>query len=431
MDTPTALHWLNARQACSSPFGLHRIEFLLERLGHPQRDFVSVLIGGTNGKGSVTALVESILTATDEYLVGTLISPHLVSIEERIHLQGKPLEKEWWGKGVEAMQDAVKIMDREPTLGAPSFFELVTALAFWAFRENDRDLAIVEVGLGGRLDATNILSPEISVITNIGTDHQELLGPDRPAIAREKLGIIRKNRPLITGERDPDILDLFAATCATAKVPLLQVEPGQYFTLIESHPRGHRVRLREHSETVVEFPLAGAHQLENLATALAVVAQLRTNQFVIPVESVIEGIAKVSWPGRLQWIDGTPPIVLDGAHNQEGLRSLLGYLEKFPLPRPCHIILGTLQNKPSAEMARLLAPHADTLAFVPPPCPRALDEAAFTAAVHSADHRWQWAPDLDTALARGRDAQSILITGSLYLIADFLAHHAPPAGVRK
>ncbi len=419
MNLQTALSWLTRRDVCTGPFGLHRMEYLMDRLGDPQNDVPCVLIGGTNGKGSVTAILEGILSATNFYRTGSTISPHLVEAIERIRISGTPPDGNIWVEGIEALEDPVKVMDAEPSIGSPSFFELVTALAFWTFRELELDIAFVEVGLGGRLDATNISTPEISVITNIGTDHKEFLGPDRPTIAREKLGILRKKRALVTAERDEEILGIMREECGSKKSKLVEARPGNSFSLLESRPDGHLLRF-EGTVEPVHLPLPGVHQLENLAVALEVVTLLRNNGFEIPTEAVVRGIPGVFWPARLQWFPGKPPILVDGAHNHEGLGSLVEYLRQFPLPQPSLVILGALQKKPVEEMARELAKFGSDLVFVPPTCNRAINEEDFRALVQPTDSRWTFRPTLSEALEGGKNSASILIAGSLYLAADFL-----------
>ncbi|HOY68579.1 MAG TPA: folylpolyglutamate synthase/dihydrofolate synthase family protein [Candidatus Ozemobacteraceae bacterium] len=421
MDFSAAREWIGRRDFITGPFGLHRMEYLTDKLDNPQHDVPCVVIGGTNGKGSVTAILESIIVAGGLYQTGSTVSPHLVELSERIRIQGEPLDESFWIRGVETLQEIVTTMDREPSIGAPSFFEIVTALALWAFRETERDLAFVEVGLGGRLDATNIVHPEVSVITNIGTDHQELLGPDKPSIAREKLGIIRPKVPLVTGEQDPAILALFESAIAGKKIPLHRVAPGKGFRLVKSTARGHRLEL-EGADGEIFFPLPGAHQVTNLSIALEVVNCLRSRGFDIPAESVAEGIQNVRWPGRLEWHEGSPPVLLDGAHNDEGLESLLAYLDAFPPPRPLHLIFGALQKKPYPRMAAELARRADTLAYVSPPTPRAIP-AAEVGRILASDSRWNAHDSLDAALVAGSRAGSILVTGSLYLVAEYLRRH--------
>lgn len=422
MDFTSAMEWLGKRNFLTRPFGLHRMEFLTERLDNPQHDVPCVVIGGTNGKGSVTALLESMVTAGNAYQTAATVSPHLVSLTERIRIQTDRLPESEWIRGVEALQDIVKLMEREPSIGAPSFFEVITALALWAFRETERDLAFVEVGLGGKFDAANIIHPEISVITNIGTDHQELLGPDRPSIAREKLGIIRPKVPLVTGESDSEILDLFGEACKEKKVPFHVVGKCRGFDLLESTPRGHRLML--HGRMAESFlPLPGAHQLANLSVALEVIDCLRKRGFDLPVDNICNGIESVRWPGRLQWIDGSPLVLLDGAHNEEGLNSLLAYLDEFPPPRPLHVVFGAVQKKPVSKMAGELAKRADSLAFVSPSTPRAITPEEFRSLVLPTDQRWKHHENINAAIAAGPASGTILVTGSLFLVADYLRAH--------
>ncbi|KAF1080072.1 MAG: Dihydrofolate synthase [Candidatus Rifleibacterium amylolyticum] len=418
MKISEAVAWLFQRGVRTGPYGLDRIKFILEELDNPQRDYACVLIGGTNGKGSVTAVTESIMACCPEYVTGSLTSPHLVDIRERTKISGRPLADKYWINGVKKMQEVCKILDKESSLGAASFFETVAGLAFWAFRENDLDLAIIEVGLGGRYDATNATNPEISVITNIGTDHQEYLGTGKIAIAREKLGIVRKKRPLITGEKEPEVLIEFERVCKENQSPLIKCRQQDYFDLIESRADGHLLKIPEISEPVF-LALPGDHQLDNLAITLALIEQLRKNGFDIPASAVAEGIGKARWPGRLQWIAGEPPILLDGAHNAEGIETLASYLEKFPPTRPLNIIFGALQDKPLREMGEKLARFGNHLCFVPPRCNRALTREEFAEIL--APQGWQWFDKLDAASEFcKKDAGTLLITGSLYLISEAL-----------
>ncbi|MDD3147345.1 MAG: bifunctional folylpolyglutamate synthase/dihydrofolate synthase [Candidatus Riflebacteria bacterium] len=418
MKIHEATRWILDRGTRTGPYGLDRINFLLEELGNPQNNFACVLIGGTNGKGSVTAITESILLQCEDYVTGSFTSPHLVDIRERIKIQGQQMSDKLWVNGTLAIQEVAKVMEKEPSIGAASFFEAVASLAFWGFNEAEIDLAIVEVGLGGRFDSTNACSPEVSVITNIGTDHQEFLGIGKLAIANEKLGILRKKRPLITGEKSPEILEEFEKACRQKDSQLIVARPGKEFTNVESRPDGHLIKLSFCDEPIF-LALPGEHQLENLAIALELVGQLRKHGFAIPDEAVCKGIEAVKWPGRLQWIEGNPPILLDGAHNAEGLETLVSYLRDFPPPAPLNIIFGALKDKPFVEMAAKLSSFGHRLCFVPPACNRTMTRETF-GSTPLAD-KWQWFDTLSSALTFCRaESGSILITGSLYLISDAL-----------
>lgn len=418
MKISDAIGWLFQRGVRTGPYGLDRINFILEELDNPHREYACVLIGGTNGKGSVTAVTESIMACCPEYVTGSLTSPHLVDIRERIKLSGRPLPDKYWIEGVKQMQEVCKVLDKEASLGPASFFETVAALSLWAFRETELDLAIIEVGLGGRFDATNATNPEVSVITNIGTDHQEYLGTGKIAIAREKLGIIRKKRPLITGEKSPEVLVEFEKACKANNSPLIICQQQNNFELLESRADGHLLKLPNIDEPVF-FSLPGEHQLDNLAITLELVTQLRKNGFEIPDEAIAEGIGKARWPGRLQWIQGTPPILLDGAHNAEGVETLARYLEKFPPAGPLNIIFGALQDKPLVEMGARLAKFGHRLCFVPPRSNRTLTREEFGSTIEN--QGWQWFPTLKEACSFCQeDAGTLLITGSLYLVSDAL-----------
>lgn len=418
MKISDATSWLLHRGVRTGPYGLDRINFILEELENPQLEYACVLIGGTNGKGSVTAVTEAIMACCPDYITGSMTSPHLVDIRERTKIGAQPLANKYWIQGAEKMQEICKVLDKEASLGPASFFEAVAGLSFWAFRENELDLAIIEVGLGGRFDATNATNPEISVITNIGTDHQEYLGTGKIAIAREKLGIVRKKRPLITGEKSPEILAEFEQKCKTSNSPLIICQRQNYFELVESRANGHEIKLPSIHEPVF-LALPGDHQLENLAITLELVEQLRKNGFNIPDTAVAEGINTARWPGRLQWLPGDPPILLDGAHNAEGVEMLVNYLEKFPPAGPLNIIFGALRDKPLVEMATRLAKFGHRLCFVPPRCNRALTREEFAGALES--HGWEWCDSLQLAVNTCRDnAKTILIAGSLYLVSDAL-----------
>ncbi len=411
--------WILDRGTHKGPYSLDKIEYLLAELDFPQREYASILIGGTNGKGSVTAITEAILLHCQDYMIGSYTSPHLLSLKERIKIQGKPLSEKLVVDGIKEIKEITKVMDKESSIGAPAFFEIMTALGFWAFRESDIDIALVEVGLGGRLDSTNACEPEISVITNIGTDHKQYLGDTKEKIAHEKLGIIRKNRPLLTTEKDPAILEIFKKECEEKKAKLVVVKPNYGFELVDSLYNGHKIKF-PFSDEEVFFQLPGAHQLENLSLVMAIIEQMRKNGFDISDEAIIEGVKAAHWAGRLQWINGEPDILLDGAHNNEGLESLVQYLKSFHSNEPLNIIFGALKDKPFAEMAKELEPFANKLCFVPPTCPRCPSKEDFDKS--SISEKWHWFDNYKTALDACREDKShkILVCGSLYLISDAL-----------
>lgn len=415
-----AENWILQRGTHNGPYSLDKIEYLLDELKKPQLDYACILIGGTNGKGSVTSITETILLHCEDYQVGSYTSPHLLNLKERIKLQGKCISDSMLCEGVAKIEEICQLMDKEPSIGSPAFFEVMTALGFWSLREGDTDVALVEVGLGGRFDATNACSPEISVITNIGTDHQQFLGDTKIKIANEKLGIIRKNHPLLTTERDPEILAEFERVCKEKKAKLVVVEQNNGFEVVESKKDGHLIKLKISDEPIF-FPMPGAHQLENLSLVLAIIEQMKKNGFQIPDEAIIEGIKSAHWAGRLQWIPGEPEMLLDGAHNNEGLDSLIKYLAEFQSKEPMNIIFGALKDKPMADMAKRLESYGHQLYFVPPICPRSPSKEEF--ANSGISDRWQWRDSYKQALEECKQDKShkILVCGSLYLISEALS----------
>lgn len=424
MKYEEAISWLLSKPISGVPSGHDRINYILDKLGKPHLQYSTVIIGGTNGKGSVTSMLESILKHTNFYVTGSTTSPHLVDIRERIRVQGELLSEEFWARAVTKVKEICDIMDKDGSFGNAGFFELVTAIAFYAFMEHDLDIAFVEVGLGGRLDATNVVYPELSVITNIGTDHIEILGPTKENIAKEKLGIARSKRPIITGEKDPSILQIFSETAKMLNSKLIVSDDKHAFQLIESNAFGHKIKLNENSKIFI-LPLPGKHQLKNLAIVLDVINVLRMNNFEITDEAVINGIENVKWPGRLQWfINRKPPVLLDGAHNNEGLDALIEFLREYPLPKPSVLILGCLNKKPYIRFAKELANYFDRLCFVPPLSTRALSKDEFINCVKPLDDRWLWFDSLVDALEYSKSSASVLITGSLYLIGEFLKNNS-------
>jgi dihydrofolate synthase/folylpolyglutamate synthase len=430
MNINEATSWILRRGTRSGPYSLEKISYLLEELGNPQYDFASVLVGGTNGKGSVCAILNSILLEAEDYTVGCFTSPHLISMKERIIVGGQQVSDKLWCQGVKAIQEICKIMDKEASLGSPAFFEVITALCFWIFRELEVDLAILEVGLGGRFDSTNACSPEVSIITNIGTDHMEYLGDTKEKIALEKLGVVRRGRTLVTVEEDETILEVIKAQVAAQKGKLEQPIFSDYFQLDGKDSLGHQITLNETGEKA-HFPMLGAHQLKNLAVARGAVEQLRKNGFVISGENVARGIEKVAWPGRLQWLDSDPKILLDGAHNPESIESLAAYLQarKDEGEADLNIIFGALKDKDVALMAEKLAKFGRKRCFVSPRCARRVELEDFQGLGLGA---WLWEEDLKSAVeaCKADNDGQILICGSLYLISEAL-NLAESLGVHK
>ncbi|MEJ2368326.1 MAG: Mur ligase family protein, partial [Acidobacteriota bacterium] len=296
MNYPQSLDYLESLVRLGIKAGLERTRKLASAMGDPQNRYPSILVAGTNGKGSVSAFLESILRKAG-FRTGLYVSPHLVDVRERISAGGGLIAREDFAARMTAVRQAA-----ERVKGRPTFFEVLTLAAFDHFAQAGVDAAVLEVGLGGRLDCTNIVGPRLSVVTNIGLDHQEWLGPDLPSIAREKAGIFRRGIPALTGSRRPVVVETLRREALRLGTPLrfrdeMSLEPTR---------DGWTLNCPEGSLRLPPAPLAGRHQLENAALAVRAALVLREQGWEIPDSALIRGVAETRWPGRLQQVLQSP-----------------------------------------------------------------------------------------------------------------------------
>ncbi|HEX5431983.1 MAG TPA: folylpolyglutamate synthase/dihydrofolate synthase family protein, partial [Bryobacteraceae bacterium] len=331
----------------TAKFGLERIRKLLAAMGDPQRAFRSVHVAGTNGKGSTCAMIEAGLRAAG-IRTGLYISPHLAEPTERIQIGGAPVTPEQFQRAFEVVHETAERIDLDCH---PTYFETITAMAFWLFREMGVETAVLETGLGGRLDATNVVKPALTVITPIDFDHEAYLGHTLEAIAGEKAGILKPGVPAVFARQRPEAAAVLESRAAELDVRVIRAEEAVIRDL-ELDARGSKFRIEGLGE--VRCPLAGEHQVEN-ATAAALALQA----LGIPPE----GIAMARWPGRLEHVAPNPDILLDGAHNPAGARALAAYLKRFYADRRIWLIYGAMRDKAVEEVAGILFPLAQELIF--------------------------------------------------------------------
>ena len=427
-------------QAPSHKFDLAHMRVLLTALDHPERRFPSVLIAGTNGKGSTAATLASILRASG-IKTGLYTSPHLVRINERIRLNGIEISDDDFAD-LHGKIDRVaeKLVEETALPWHPSFFEMMTAIAFDYFAREAIDLAVLEVGMGGRLDATNVVEPLVSVITDISLDHQKFLGNTVAEIAREKAGIIRPGGAVVTLPQQPEandvigntILDLAArAINAVPYVP--PVSPGSSNYMVPSaeigHPSVNRYPLQVLGKQIlVESPLVGRHQLRNLALAIATAVELHEQDFGgITAESIERGIRETHWPGRFQAIaarPGWPEVVIDVAHNPAGAWALRSALSQRYEDRPLIFVFGAMRDKAISEMAEILFPLADRVIATRPNNPRSASPEEIQQAAVRTGVEVEAVEDVGSALDRARALAKagtvIVITGSIYLVGEVM-----------
>jgi dihydrofolate synthase/folylpolyglutamate synthase len=400
-------------------FKLERVALALKNLGDPHEQFVAVHIAGTNGKGSVAAMLHSILCAAG-YRVGLYTSPHLVSFTERMRIGALPISEEEVVALAREIRTAATVRGIELT-----FFEFVTVMAFLHFARCAVDLAVVEVGLGGRLDATNVLDPAVAVVTTIGLDHQEFLGDSLESIAREKAGIIKPGRPVVVGNVSGAARAVLAAAAAERGASAYWF--GHDFAGTHAGP----LRFRGFGCDIgnMDVALRGQHQRDNAATAIAAAACLRDG-FPISDQAIRQGVATVRWPGRLDIVQRAPLVVLDGAHNAAGVAVLVRELPVLAGERRVHLLFGVMRDKRWLPMVEALGPlmASATLAPALPPRGEAPDVLA------QAFERYcpvTVAPSalrgLKTLLQSVGEEDAVVVAGSLFLVGEvypyFLDRH--------
>jgi dihydrofolate synthase/folylpolyglutamate synthase len=339
---------------------LDQIRSLLGRLGDPHERLRIVHVAGSKGKGSTSAMLATVLTRSG-YRTGLFTSPHLHRVEERIQVDGVPITA---NELITLLEDVRTAVEESPAL-EPTFFEVATALGFLHFRRRLVDAAVVEVGLGGRFDSTNVCRPLVSIITSISLDHTQQLGDNLASIAREKAGIIKAGRPVINGTTIPEAREVIAAVAHAGRAPLSQLErdfryeynPGRVSAETTILPRVRIVSSARHKWPVMNLGLLGEHQAANAALVVRCVELLRGEGCHIPTEAVASGLAEVSWPARMQVVARRPLVVLDCAHNVASAEALITtLLASFPPVRRCLIFAGSA-DKDLKGMLRILSPH--------------------------------------------------------------------------
>lgn len=396
---------------------LLRMRGILARLGNPQERFPSVLIAGTKGKGSTAALLESILRAAG-YRTGLFTSPHLHSFRERIRIGGEMIPAKDVVEGTRQLQEIAR------DLPGSTFFEWVTALAFWQMARADVELAVVEVGLGGRLDCTNVLTPRVSVITPVSYDHMEILGNTLAEIAGEKAGIIKPGVPVVVAPQAEEAWAAIARTAELQGARVVDVSDGWHAEQVAVSPERQRVRVHRPGRArgkTYSLPLLGPHQRVNLLTALAVTATLEEQGWRVADAAARRGVAGVKWPGRFEVLAREPFVVADGAHNRASAHELVRTLDEVWPGQRVHFVFGASNDKDIAGMLGEIVPRAASLTLTRSGHARAAEPAALAARV-SPGGPVSTRETVADALARARELAGrddiICVTGSLFIAAE-------------
>jgi dihydrofolate synthase/folylpolyglutamate synthase len=415
LNYPDSVHFLYSlgNEIKTAKLGLDRMELVLDALGRPHARTNFVHVAGTNGKGSTCAMIEAALRMAGKH-TGLFTSPHLAEPTERIRIDGEPISAAAFAELFDRVHATVEKLIETGTLEThTTYFETVTAMAMLAFAEAGCDIVVLEVGLGGRLDSTNVVTPALCVITPVDFDHEAWLGRSLEAIAAEKAGILKPGVPAVIARQRPEAAHVIEQRAATISAPLSRLE-GWKVSEVELTPRGSGFHLSGERELDIICPLAGAHQVENAATAAVALTRL-----AIADTEIERGIASARWPGRLELLSERPEIIVDGAHNPAGARALAAYIDRFYAGRKVTLIFGAMRDKALDEIGGVLFPRARRLILTAPDQPRAAAPEAILPLVEHTDVRV--APRLSEALALVRDAppdEVVFITGSLFLVAE-------------
>jgi dihydrofolate synthase/folylpolyglutamate synthase len=402
-------------------YDLRRVYELLALLGNPHLGTNTVHIAGSKGKGSVAAMIASALT-TSGYTTGLYTSPHLHIFNERIRIDDKLISEEELVTLVDRVKPAVKLVNDKATYGQLTTFEIITALGFMHFKEKKVDFQVVEVGLGGRLDATNVVQPDVCVITSISLEHTDVLGNTLAEIAAEKAGIIKPNSIVVTSPQVEEVNQVFEQVCHSRKAKRIRVGSEVTWECLDYNSSQQSLRVKGRlSSYELTIPLLGEHQLENAATTVAALEVLAEHGFHISSYNIRKGLAKVRWPGRLQVLKHHPLVVVDGAHNPYSASKLREAIEQYFDFDRAILIIGFSSDKNVVGVIRELVPLFDKVIATHSIHPRAMPIAPIVAELNRQGVEAQAVEDisiaLPLALSQAGEKDLICVTGSLFVVA--------------
>lgn len=425
MGYQETIEYLFGLQKHGIKFGLANSSMLLELMGDPHRQFRSLHVAGTNGKGSTSLFLATMLRAAG-YRVGLYTSPHLISFTERIRIDAVPITED----RVVDLAQRVRVRSRGVRFGAggdpssPTFFEVTTAMAFTCFAEEKVDVAVIEVGMGGRLDSTNVITPLVSVITNIDVEHTEFLGASLEQIAAEKAGIIKPGIPVVTGAAQPEALSVISSRAAELHAPLFHL-PEQFGPerLVRGREQTFDYRGIRASHQGLRITMAGRHQVDNACLAVAATECLYGSGVAVSEQAIRAGLEQAVWEGRLERVALRPDIYLDGAHNPAAARILAAALRDMRGQyRSLILVVGILADKDYQGILAELLPLSDQVVVTRPHYARALDASRLGELVTQLHGSCSVTEGVGEAIVEAKRRASaedlIVITGSLYVVGD-------------
>ena len=405
-------------------YNLERISHLLTQLGNPHRQLKVVHVAGSKGKGSTAALIASILTHAG-YKTGLFTQPHLISPRERCRINSRLISEEEFARSVDRLKPSIEAMGELKSIGRVSFFEIYTALAFSYFADNAVDFAVIEVGLGGRLDATNVVDPLVSVITPISLEHTAILGDTHEAIAKEKAEIIKSNRPVVLAPQLPEAQAVFEDVAADRDAPIDAVGRNIHLKRKDWNISGQTFDLTTQSGFYPDLflPLLGEHQAINAATAVASIERIRQEEYRIPRTSIYDGLRQIRWAGRMQVVGQSPAILLDGAHSPTSAEALCKAIREVFHYRRLILVVGLMRDKDLQVIGQILCPFASeiitTQAF---DNPRVMPAEEIAQAWSEIGTNFHVCPSVGEAIPLAQSIATtsdlICIAGSIYIVGE-------------
>ena len=419
MSYESAIRYLFNLQKFGIKFGLSKTENILKSFGNPHLGQNYIHVAGTNGKGSVAAFMGSILQEAG-YRVGMYVSPHLVRFTERFRINGEEISQ---GKTVALIDELQRVIDVDEP---PTFFEAVTAMAIRYFAREKTDIAIMEVGMGGRLDATNVITPLVTGITNISMEHQEYLGNTLSHIAREKAGVIKKGVDVVTAVTQPGIIEQFKAVSEERGAPFRRVGKDMKY---RSTPAGLHFFGQSRNIKGLQLGLKGIHQARNAALALGMMEQIETKGFPLSTDQIRKGLKKADWPGRMQIIKENPTILLDGAHNAAAVKALARTIRSDFSYDKMILVIGIMADKDIGALLRAIVPISDRVLYTRPVYSRAADPGVLMEKAHPLNIPGEIVPSLAEALKKAEALATskdlIVVCGSLFTVGEALTCFDP------
>jgi dihydrofolate synthase/folylpolyglutamate synthase len=422
MNFEQCLVYLDQIQNLGIKFGLDNVREVLSAFDDPQKKYPSIHIAGTNGKGSVCAMLSQILME-HSFRPGLFTSPHLVTVRERIQIAGKPISKKNFSRHLTSLREVVdKLIAAKTLLSPPTYFEILSCLAFLHFAEEGADTAILEVGMGGRFDATNVVEPVVSAITTISPEHQKFLGDTQSEIASEKAGIIKPGIPVVCGVEEREAHMTIRKKAEELNAPFLAVFSNGKGLRKKKTFRNFRFEYQWGEEEYAYTPsLVGEHQGKNAAIAIVVARQLSKYWKRLEKSRIIQGIETAYWPGRLEMISENPLVIVDGAHNEEGAEALRKYVQEF-ISKPIVLVFAVMRDKNIERLSEILFPIAEKVIYTKFPFYKAASPEDILRLTPRFEDRIVIQPDINMAIQTAlRNASSdgvVLGVGSLFLVGE-------------